>query len=369
MQARSRVYAVLAAGLTFALSSFAHAVDVPSPTRARYYETVGDFAEAAADLERQADALEGPTAEDVVRGRAWIERAFTYRVALGDATAALRDARTLARWTVDRERVAEAELDAATVWQRSRQWTESARFYEDWLRRHARDASPRLRVRALTELGDARRESGDATRASEAYRRAMASAPRARDDSGTPGDPWLARARFWSVEPDYQRFMARELPPATDLTTRRAYDTWVQRSLTPFVQSYRAELERLTQRYITVIEPHDPEWEIAAFHHLAAMYERFGRLIESAPLSPDLARNPDLVDAYRAMYGEDTFSHQMFRNAKEGYLRCLQRASMVPWTGTWARRCEESLATLDRWGYPRADEFVPSPDPRGLSSR
>jgi tetratricopeptide (TPR) repeat protein len=367
MQARSRVCAVLAA-LTFALSSSARADDVPSPTRARYHETMGEFDEAAADLERRTEALEGPTAEEVTRGRAWIERALTYRIALGDAATAMRDARSLARWTVDRERVAEAELDAATVWQRARQWTESARFYEDWLRRHARDAGPRLRVRALTELGDARRESGDTTRALDAYRRAMAITPRARDTEDTQGDPWLARARFWGVEPDFQRFMARELPPATDLTTRRAYDTWVQRALTPFVHAQRAELERLTTHYREVIDAHEPEWEIAAFHHLAAIYERFGRLIDTAPVAPDLARNPDLIDAYRALYGEDSFSHLFLRNAKEGYQRCLQRANMVPWSGTWARRCEESLATLDRWRFPRADEFVPSPD-QGLSSR
>jgi len=367
MQARSRVCAVLAAALTFALSALAHADDIPSPTRARHYETVGDFAEAATDLERQTEALEGPTAEEVSRGRAWIERALTYHVALGDATAALRDARSLARWTVDRDRVAEAELDAATVWQRARRWTESARFYEGWLRRHARDTNPRLRVRALTELGDARRESGDATRASEAYRRAMVTAPRTQDAGDTPGDPWLARARFWSVEPDYQRFMARELPPATDLTTRHAYDTWVQRSLTPFVQLQRAELERLTGRLREVIEPHEPEWEIAAFHHLAAMYERFGRLIDTVPVAPDIARNPDLLDAYRA-FREPTFGEMFVHQAAEGYQRCLPRANRVPWTGTWTRRCEESLATLDPWRFPRADEFAPTPD-QGLASR
>lgn len=324
---------------------------------------MGEFDEAAADLERQTEALEGPTAEEVTRGRAWIERALTYRIALGDAATAMRDARSLARWTVDRERVAEAELDAATVWQRARQWTESARFYEDWLRRHARDAGPRLRVRALTELGDAWRESGDTMRASDAYRRAMAITPRTRDTEDTQGDPWLARARFWGVEPDFQRFMARELPPATDLTTRRAYDTWVQRALTPFVQSQRAELGRLIELYGEVARRQEPEWEIAALQHLSAMYERFWRVARSAPLPPDVVQNPDAFPAY---------SHDplgaFFRTSIEGYQRCLERASMLPWAGTWSRRCEESLATLDRWRFPRADEFVPSPD-QGLSSR
>ncbi len=141
--------------------------------------------------------------------------------------------RERARVSDDRDHVAEVELDVASIFERARRWSESVRFHEAWLRRHARGVSPWLRARALAQLGDALRGSGATARATATYARAVAFVPAQDVDAlGPTGErlrPHLARARFWLAESAYRAFTARSLPRFRGPDTRCAYDLWVQR--------------------------------------------------------------------------------------------------------------------------------------------
>jgi len=343
-------HAVVALALAFGLHASSPRADDDVPAAYRQ-ATEGRFDEAAATLEREAAG-----ASDVARANALRELALTYRVALGDFVLARRDAQAL---TGDPERAAEAELEAAEVLTRARRWAESARFHAAWLRRHGR-ASARLRGRALVALGDALRESGNVAAAEAAYRRAAALAR-----PGEPQDAWPAAAHFWVAEAAHRAFMARRMPRFRG-ETRRAYDVWVQRELTPFIQEQIRLLRGdLTRAYTEVVNHHAPRWEVAAYHRLASMFHRFHVYVRSAPLPPHLARHPALIDAFDDLICRDP-RDSVLDVATEGYRRCLHVATRLREANEFSRACEAELHAIDPGRFPRADELTPSPD-QGLT--
>ncbi len=343
--------AVVALALAFGLHASSPRADDDVPAAAHRQATEGRFDEAAATLEREAAGV-----RDVARANALREIALTYRVALGDFALAWRDAQVL---TGDPERAAEAELEAAEVLTRARRWAEGARFHAAWLRRHGR-ASARLRGRALVALGDALRESGNVAAAEAAYRRAVALAR-----AGEPQDAWVAAARFWVAERSLRAFMARRMPTFRGVT-RRAYDVWVQRELTPFIQEQIRLLRGdLTRAYTEVVNHHVPRWEVAAYQRLASMFHRFHMYVRSAPLPPDIARVPELIDAFDALICRDPRDPGL-ETATEGYRRCLLAATRLREANGFSRVCEAELHAIDRGRFPLADEVAPSPD-QGLT--
>lgn len=356
-----RVAIALAAGFVLrAASVFAD----EGVEEARRHEVMGRFDEAAAVLEREA--ARSSTAEGVPRRRAWLERALEYRVALGDWDGALRDARALAR-IAEAGRGAEAELEAATVLVRAGRWAESARFHDGWLRRYGGAASAGLRARALTELGDALREAGSAERAAGAYERAVGAMAGRNAQEREAAAPWLARARFWVAEREFRAFMARRMPRYAGSDERRAYDRWAQRTLNPFVREQVQLLrEDLTRLYTEVVNLHVPRWEVAAYSRLGTMFHLFAEQIRNMPPPPDIARHPELLEAYCQL--RDCWEPGGFRPehvATEGFRRCLATATHLREANEFSRECEERLNAIDRARYPMADEIVPTPD-RGL---
>ncbi|MFO0605604.1 MAG: hypothetical protein U0324_20650 [Polyangiales bacterium] len=339
-------HAVVALALAFGLhASSPRADDVPA---AAYRQaTEGRFDEAAATLEQEAAG-----ARDAARANALRELALTYRVALGDFALAWRNAQAL---TGDPERAAEAELEAAEVLTRARRWAEGARFHAAWLRRHGR-ASAGLRGRALVALGDALRESGNVSAAEAAYRRAAALTR-----PGEPQEAWSAAARFWVAEAAHRAFMARRMPTFRGVT-RRAYDVWVQRELTPFIQEQIRLLRGdLTRAYTEVVNHHAPRWEVAAYQRLASMFYRFHVYVRSAPLPPEFVRHPELMEAYESLICRDP-QDGVLDVATEGYRRCLHVATRLREANEFSRACEAELHAIDPGRFPLADEIAPLSD-------
>ncbi len=287
-------------------------------------------------------------------------------IALGDAPGAERDVRDLARCSNDRGHVAEVELDIAAVSERAERWRESAHFHEAWLQRHAQIASPLLRVRALAQLGDALRGSGDALRANAAYGRAVAVVLSqnidALDPTGERLRPYLARARFWLAEPAWRAFMARSVPRFGGSDTRRAYDLWVQRVLTPFVrESQRLLNEDLTRLYTLVVNHHISRWEVAANQRLAA----FARWVAAIPPPPEVRRHPEIMEVWCNELDTLDCGHpgtRFLNVAAEGFRRWLRTAEHLRHMDDFALACEHALHDFDRGRFPLADELTPTPD-------
>jgi hypothetical protein len=342
------------------VAPLATADDLPSPGDARRHETMGRFDEAAEALERHAARQPPASAE----AQSWIERAVSYRIALGDVATATRDVAALSMGGADREHVAELELDVATIFEREGRWRESLRFHDGWLRRHARDASPSLRARALAQLGDACRGLGDAVRATETYRRAVALAP---TPTGGAGDavfgrlrPHLARAMYWLAESSYRAFVGRTLPRYPVETRARGYNQWVTRVLNPsFVETMRLLDQTVVPQYVALVQLHEPRWEVAAVARLAEANLHLARLVRESSMARDSAERPEVREARCSMV-ECVDRNTQFQNATaEAFRRCLWVATQVRWP---APECETELEAVDPRRSPAADEIRPTPD-------
>jgi len=320
--------------------------------------TTGHFEEAAASLEQHA-ASQTPGTADAARVRAWLERALEIRIALGDHAHALGDAQALARWSADRDRAAEAELESATVLTRTQRWGDSVRFHQGWLRRYAR-AAVALRTRALVELGDAQREQGDAQQAAASYQRAIAAAGTQTTVDTTLAE-WLARARFWQSERAYQAYVARSTPRFVG-EGRRAWDRWATRVITPFFLGQRATMEALQRRYVEVIRLDVPRWTVAAAHHIAAINDRFGEHIGTRLVPPDIADNPDLLDWYLSNRCEGPNPPDPRATGITGFHACVSVATRLREFNQYARDCEAQLHDADPRRFPIGDELIPTAD-------
>jgi tetratricopeptide (TPR) repeat protein len=169
----------------------------------------------------------------------------------------------------------------------------------------------------------------------------------------------VAEARFYLAEVLYQRFQ-NERFPRNPGTTRRAFDAWVVRSLTPYIQLRQQLLDAASAKYVEVVNMHVPNWEIAAVSRLADMYYQFAQTIRNAPIPPDIQRNADLLDAYRLVLDQRT---QPFMNtASEGFQRCIRTATQVHWFNEWSQLCERELYEIDRVRFPLADEIRVEPN-------
>ena len=169
----------------------------------------------------------------------------------------------------------------------------------------------------------------------------------------------VAEARFYLAEVLYQRFQ-NERFPRNPGTTRRAFDTWVERSLTPYIRLRQQLLDAASAKYVEVVNMHVPNWEIAAVSRLADMYFQFAQTIRNAPIPPDIQRNADLLDAYRLVLDQRT---QPFMNtASEGFQRCIRTATQVHWFNEWSQLCERELYEIDRVRFPLADEIRVEPN-------
>ena len=169
----------------------------------------------------------------------------------------------------------------------------------------------------------------------------------------------VAEARFYLAEVLYQRFQSERFPRNPG-TSRRAFDLWTERQLTPYIRLRQQLLDAASAKYVEVVNMHVPNWEIAAVSRLADMYYQFATTIRNAPIPPDIQHNADLLDAYRLVLDQRT---QPFMNtASEGFQRCIRTATQVHWFNEWSQLCERELYEIDRVRFPLADEVRVEPN-------
>jgi len=170
----------------------------------------------------------------------------------------------------------------------------------------------------------------------------------------------VAEAKFHLAEVLYNRFMAARVPPYSGGSTRRAFDTWVQRSLTPYVQNRQTLLNDAQRRYEELMRMDSPNWKIAAAARLADMYFQFAQTIRTAPVAPDIQRNADLLDAYNVR--RDEVTQPFVNSATTGFQLCIATATREHWFNEWSQLCERNLNVIDRLRFPLADEIRVEPN-------
>jgi hypothetical protein len=103
-----------------------------------------------------------------------------------------------------------------------------------------------------------------------------------------------------------------------------------------------------------------PNWKIAAAARLADMYFQFAQTIRTAPVAPDIQRNPDLIDAYNVR--RDEVTQPFINSATTGFQLCIQTATREHWFNEWSQLCERNLNVIDRLRFPLADEIRVEPN-------
>jgi hypothetical protein len=257
-------------------------------------------------------------------------------------------------------------------------WNEVINHYSGYMRTYAAQGTLDQKVQGAVALGRGYWNLDNFRQAEVYFTQAVTAWGTAAEGQAAPGEAQIrqelgdqagdaveksrqavAEARFYLAELLYNRFMAQRIPAYSGGGTRRAFDTWTTRTLTPWITARQAVLDQATTKFREVITMHVPNWEIAAYARLADMYYQFARTIREAPVAPDIQRNADLLDAYNVLRDEST--QRYVNTAQTGFQECIQRSTTVHWFNEWSELCERELNMIDRLRFPLADELRVEP--------
>jgi len=377
---------------------------------AELYEQYAEYvsshrAEAVRAAEEAARVTHARPEDPVAQAADALRQATIFRIGLGEERLALENAQKFARYfgsdasrrrdaanvvfsigqiytdrvarlrrrpvaNSDERRTRDAEIRAA--------WNDVIRHYSNYMRVYAAQGTVDQKIQGAVALARGYWNIDNQAQAITYYQQAATAwgtgehpegeAAIRRDlDDAIEGDAVekskeaAAEARFYIAEQLYVRFRARRMPQFRGSGGRRAYDQWVTRTLTPFIQEQvRFLREEATRQYTEVVNMHVPNWEVAAYSRLADMFYQFAVYIRTSPPPADIQRVPELLDAWNVIKDEQT---QVFVDtATEGYQRCIRTSTTVHWFNEWTHLCERELNNINRGRYPVADEVRVEPN-------
>jgi hypothetical protein len=390
------------AGNYHAIQVFRRAADLYE----QYTDYVQTHRQEAVAAARAAAEATHTTAEDPIAQAAdALRQATIFRIGLGEEPRALENAQKFARYfgtdpqrrrdaanvvfsigQIYIDRVARLRRRAANTPDERRQrdteirtaWNEVVRHYSNYMRVYAAQGTLDQKIQGAVALGRGYWNVQDERQASQYFTQAVSAWGSGENPEGAAtirrelGDTAsadavekskeaVAEARFYLAEVVYQRFRARRLPVFRGAGGRRGYDTWVQRTLTPFIQEQIRFLRTdATQQYTEVVNMHVPNWEVAAYARLADMFYQFAVYIRTSPPPADIQRVPELLDAWNVLKDEQT--QPFVDTAIEGYQRCIRTSTNVHWFNDWTSLCERGLNEINRGRFPLADEVRVEPN-------
>lgn len=390
---------------------------------AQLYEQFADYvnthrteavaAARAAAAQARESGSDAPEEDPVAQAADALRQATIFRIGLGEDNRALENARKFAQYyrtdpqrrrvaanvvfsigQIYSDRVTRLRRTAAGASSEQRReidsqirtaWNDLIRHYSGYMRTYAAQGTLDQRIQGAVALARGYWNIGDFRQAEQYFNQAVTSwgptTPPAQGAAATPssgereireqlgdeaGDAVVrsreavAEAKFHLAEVLYNRFMAARMPRYTGGSTRRAFDTWVTRTLGPYVQNRQRTLDEASARYQELMRWDSPNWKIAAAARLADMYFQFAQTIRTAPVAPDIQRNDELLDAYNVE--RDNRTQPFINNATTGFQLCIQTATREHWFNEWSQLCERNLNTIDRLRFPLADEIRVEPN-------
>ena len=371
----------------------------------QYAEYVSSHRQEAVRAAEEAARVTHQRAEDPVAQAAdALRQATIFRIGLGEEQHALDNAQKFARYfgsdparrrdaanvvfsigQIYTDRVARLRRQPTASGDERRQrdvqirsaWNDVIRHYSNYMRVYAAQGTPDQKIQGAVALARGYWNIDNFPQAITYYQQAITTwgsgehpageaAIRAELDDAIENDAVekskeaAAEARFYVAEQLYQRFRARRLPQFRG-SGRRAYDTWVQRTLSPFITEQITFLRGdATRQYTEVVNMHVPNWEVAAYSRLADMFYQFAVYIRTSPPPEDIRRVPELLDAWNVLKDEQT--QPFVDTATEGYQRCIRTSTNVHWFNEWTHLCERELNNIDRGRFPVADEVRVEPN-------
>ena len=184
-------------------------------------------------------------------------------------------------------------LHASEVLEKGGAWADVVRTVEAYQRRRPPSSDPGQLVVSLARLGRAEAALGRADAARASWTRAVSEfSKRKLDPKGAPvAAAAAAEARFRLVEREVPR-IERAALPATSTPAR------LEKSL----KALLADVGKVSSQYEDVKRFGSPEWTVAALYRQGWLAARFARILEEAPVPPELAKagNEQDLSAYRS---------------------------------------------------------------------
>jgi len=307
--------------------------------------------------------------------------AVVLRLGLGQAEAALRDARTFTRHLGRRHPAQSAQIAFAVAAHHAERGDYPAVVKGLGRSRRLIDQSADLdiQVQAYALIGRAHTELGRKHQAAEAYGRVRR----------LWSDPTAAAARFESFEADpstRQRRLGRALsavgealfffaeqerarvervrfPEYRGPGTRSAVDAHINTKVAAWIKTKRPLIEQATAAYKQVIDLRPtapPRWVIAAGARVGAMWGAFVEEFRAAPIPDTIRNDPELRTAY--YHAVDQASEPQKRVARGAFETCLSYSVTYQYFDEHSRSCERWLADTYKAEYHLLDEFHGRPN-------
>ncbi len=341
------------------------------------YHALAMYDEAARWYERYAREHgardEACTAEDRTRSLCpdaaeGLQHAVLFRLGLGERDAALEAARLFERLFARRDpsRTAAVVFAIGSIYEDAERWRELGAHSRDFLRRHARAASPDQIARAHLRMARAPLAEGDRARAAPHLSAAATVHAQGGEDAVAGEGEERARtiallrdaaseALFHLAEAERERFEALPFPALRGRATIAQVERWATSELAPWMQAKLERFRVAEEAYGRVHALAIPRWRIAAASRVGDMLLGMVDRVRESPVPEEIQRDPELL----ALYWEalDRATEEPLELATRRYEVCLETATTTRWFDDRSRRCEEALNRLDAARYPIAGEL------------
>ncbi|MEC7519393.1 MAG: tetratricopeptide repeat protein [Myxococcota bacterium] len=336
------------------------------------YHALAMYGLAAEHYQRYAEAhascapLEGQPCPDPAEG---LQDAVLFRMGLGQTDEALEAAALAARLLGRRRPEAVARIDFAVGALFEGDPRRLTRHYADFIRRHARHATPSQLARAHVLAARGWLALERVERAEPGWRAAIAIHERGGEEAalaleGTDEERQLeltllrdaaSEAHYQLAEQRRRAFEALRFPTFHGTATVIRVQRWSERELRPWLEEKQARLAAAEEAYARVAPLGIPRWRIAAASRLGDMRAELASQLLESPVPDAIARDDELLALYEAAILEVV--HPIERAAIERYEHCLTAATRARWFDARSRHCEEALNRLDAARFPIASEL------------
>jgi tetratricopeptide (TPR) repeat protein len=343
------------------------------PKAADYYETFAtkfpsEDGKGCTAEEKAGNAC--PEAPDA------LQDAVFFRLGLGDDEKALEDAKIYEKNYAKKypRETSQVVYSLASIYERTSNWEQVAKHYQEYLKKYGRQALPNEEIRANVQIGVALwnlNKKPDAEKYFKAATKlwtsgAPASIEKLAAGDAEKGQKWLAegsqataQALFYIAEYQFADFEKIKFPELKGATDMEKVNKWATGPFTKWIEEKSKALLAAEEAFGKVRELKAPMWDIAAAARVGVMYRTFVDEFRDAPVPDEVKKDPELMDIYLGSLDEK--SQPWVVKATGAFDFCMNLATQVRWFNEFSQQCEQELNKLDPRKYPLAAELRGEP--------
>lgn len=223
----------------------------------------------------------------------------------------------------------EVYFRSALVYEKLKDWGRVASTLDEFVRAYGRDPQQRERlVQARLKVGEAEDRRGRERNARLAYQDCLSEFTRTRLPISSKAGGFAAECAFELAEFQFEAYDALKLTGNE------------RQQVAAFKKKAQAQ-QSVEKAYADVFRYKRLEQTLAASYRIGHSYERFAEALFTAPVPPELRRDPDVADAYKAQLEDQ--AAVLERKAEMAYRKAHEEARRSGVTNEWTRRILEGL--------------------------